>query len=289
MGKDYIELDKFSKRLRIEILKMLKWRRYGHLGGSLSIVELLTVLYNKYMDIDPKNPNKEDRDYLVLSKGHAGPALYSTLALKGFFDREMLYTLNEIGTNLPSHPDRLKTPGVDATTGSLGQGTSLATGLGYALRMENSDKHVYLICGDGELNEGQTWEAFQFLAHNKLHEVVLFIDNNKMQLDGTTEDIMNPFDLKKKFEAFGFYTQEVDGSSLEEIDKAIEKAINNKQQASCIVLDTIKAQGFPYFYNRLDNHAPKFNDEIDKETDLIIEEFEKFIIENGGDEYVETK
>ncbi|MFL8968875.1 transketolase [Helcococcus kunzii] len=279
---DYIELKKFSAKIRIEILKMLKWRRYGHLGGSMSIVELLSVLYGKQMDIDPNNPKKEVRDYFVLSKGHAGPALYSTLALKGFFDKELLYTLNEIGTNLPSHPDRLKTPGVDVTTGSLGQGTSLATGLAYTLRLENSDKKVYLVCGDGELNEGQVWEAFQFIAHNKLNEVIVFIDNNKMQLDGNTEDIINPFDIKKKMEAFGFYTQEIDGHDESKIDEAIENTKKVKDKAVCIILDTVKGQGFPYFYNTPANHSPKFNDEVDEETDKVIKELEYFISENGG-------
>lgn len=276
-SNELLELKKFSAEIRIEILKMLKWRRYGHLGGSLSIVELLSVLYGKYMDIDPKNPQKEDRDYLVLSKGHAGPALYSTLALKGFFDKAMLNTLNEIQTNLPSHPDRLKTPGIDATTGSLGQGTSQATGIAYGLRMEKSDKKVYLICGDGELNEGQVWEAFQFIAHHKLNEVIVFIDQNRMQLDGTTEEILNPFDIRLKMEAFGFDAQEVDGSSEEEIIKAIEHARSVKDKAVCIVLNTVKAQGFPYFYNNIGNHSPKFNDEIDNETDKIIKELEEFI------------
>lgn len=281
-SNDYLELKKLSAKIRIETLKMLKWRRYGHLGGSMSIVELLSVLYGKQMDIDPDNPKKENRDYFVLSKGHAGPALYSTLALKGFFEKDMLFTLNEIGTNLPSHPDRLKTPGVDVTTGSLGQGTSLATGLAYTLRLENSDKRVYLVCGDGELNEGQVWEAFQFIAHNKLNEVIVFIDNNKMQLDGNTEDIINPFDIKKKMEAFGFYAQEIDGHDVKAIDEAIERVKQVKDQAVCIVLDTVKGKGFPYFYNNPANHSPKFNDEVDLETDKIIEELENFINENGG-------
>lgn len=282
MTTNYTELKKFSAQIRIDVLKMLKHRRYGHLGGSLSIVELLSVLYGKHMDVDPKNPHKEDRDYLVLSKGHAGPGLYSTLANMGYFEKEMLYTLNDIGTNLPSHPDRLKTPGVDATTGSLGQGTSVATGIAYGLRIEKSDKKVYLIVGDGELNEGQVWEAFQFIAHHKLNEVIVFIDDNKMQLDGTTEEIMNPFNIAEKMRAFGFHTQEVDGSDEEAIDKAIEKAKEVKDQAVCIVLDTIKGQGFPYFYNDPGNHSPKFNDEVDEETDKIISQLENFIEENGG-------
>ncbi len=266
-----------SAKIRLETIKMLKWRKYGHLGGSLSIVEVLSVLYGKHLKHDPKNPNWEDRDYLVLSKGHAGPALYSTLAIRGFFDGEMLYTLNELGTNLPSHPDRLRTPGIDVTTGSLGQGTSFAAGLGYSFKMEESDQKVYLICGDGELNEGQVWEAFQFIASERLNQVIVFIDQNHMQLDGHLEDIIYPFDISKKMEAFGFNVQTVVGCNEEEIDKAIEKAKEVKDQAVCIVLDTTKCQGIEYYYDRLDNHAPKFGEEQNKVLDKVIADLESYI------------
>ena len=272
-----------SAKIRLDVIKMLQWRRYGHLGGAMSIVELLSVLYGRYMKYDPKDPKMEDRDHLVLSKGHAGPALYSTLANKGFFDKEMLFTLNEIGTRLPSHPDRLRTPGVDATTGSLGQGTSVACGLGYSLRLEKSPRRVFLICGDGELNEGQPWEAFQFIAHHNLNEVVVFIDKNGMQLDGTTDDIMRTFDLKKKMEAFGFYTLEVNGNDEEELCKAIDEVLTVKDQAVCIVMNTIKGYGVPYYYGRKDNHSPKFNEESDKELDIVKAQLEEFIKENGGE------
>ena len=198
------QLKKGSAEIRLETLKMLKWRGYGHLGGAMSIVELLSVLYNDILRYKPEVPAWEDRDYVVLSKGHSGPSLYAALALHGFFDKELLYTLNEGGTSLPSHPDRLRTPGVDATTGSLGQGTSVAAGIGMALRKEGrSGQKVYLIVGDGELNEGQCWEAFQFLAHHKLHEVIVIIDYNKRQLDGKLTDIITPFDFHKKMESFG--------------------------------------------------------------------------------------
>ena len=274
---ELLKLKKGSAAIRLEAVKMLKWRRYGHLGGAMSIIELLSVLYNKQMKHDPKNPKWDERDYVVLSKGHAGPGLYATLAVQGYFDKEMLYTLNEGGTNLPSHPDRTKTPGVDATTGSLGQGTSVAAGLGMAIRMEKSSQKVYLIVGDGELNEGQCWEAFQFIAHNKMNEVIVIIDNNKKQLDGPVEDIMNPFSIAKKMEAFGFHTIECDGKDEEAISAAIDAAKEVKDSAVCIVMDTIKAQGVPYYYDRSDSHSPKFGAEADAALDAVIAELEAFI------------
>jgi len=274
---ELLKLKKGSAAIRLEAVKMLKWRRYGHLGGAMSIIELLSVLYNKQMKHDPKNPKWDERDYVVLSKGHAGPGLYATLAVQGYFDKEMLYTLNEGGTNLPSHPDRTKTPGVDATTGSLGQGTSVAAGLGMAIRMEQSGQKVYLIVGDGELNEGQCWEAFQFIAHNKMNEVIVIIDNNKKQLDGPVEQIMNPFSIAKKMEAFGFKTFECDGKEEEAISAAIDAAKEVKDSAVCIVMDTIKAQGVPYYYDRSDSHSPKFGAEADAALDAVIAELEAFI------------
>ena len=219
---------------------------------------------------------------MVLSKGHGGPALYAALAVHGFFDKKLLYTLNEGGTMLPSHPDRLKTPGVDATTGSLGQGTSVGAGLGYSIRLDHSSQKVYLIVGDGELNEGQCWEAFQFIASNKLNEVIVFIDWNKKQLDGSLEEIIKPFDIAKKMEAFGFYTIKADGKDESSISAAIDEAKAVKDSAVCIVMDTIKAQGIPYYYNRSDSHAPKFGAEADAALDTVIGELEAFISGNGG-------
>jgi transketolase len=274
---ELLKLKKGSAAIRLEAVKMLKWRRYGHLGGAMSIIELLSVLYNKQMKHDPKNPKWDERDYVVLSKGHAGPGLYATLAVQCYFDKEMLYTLNEGGTNLPSHPDRTKTPGVDATTGSLGQGTSVAAGLAYSIRMEQSSQKVYLIVGDGELNEGQCWEAFQFIAHNKLNEVIVCIDWNKKQLDGPIEQILNPFSIAKKMEAFGFHVIECDGKDEESISNAIDAAKEVKDSAVCIVMDTIKAQGVPYYYDRSDSHSPKFGGEADEALDAVIAELEAFI------------
>ena len=199
----------FSNKIRLETLIMFKNRGFGHLGGSFSIVEVLSVLYSKVMKINPKDPNWNKRDYLVLSKGHAGPALYSTLALKGYFEKEMLLTLNDNNTLLPSHCDRLKTPGIDMTTGSLGHGISSAVGIAKALKIENENNFVYTIVGDGELNEGQCFEAIQFSTHHKLDNLIVFVDENKLQLDGFTKDISNQRDLIEKFNSFGFHSLRV--------------------------------------------------------------------------------
>lgn len=256
-------LEILAAKIRYDVLDMLQHRGYGHLGGSLSLVELMSVLYGKQMQYDATNPKWEQRDRVVLSKGHAGPVWYSALAESGFFDKEWLYTLNDGGTKLPSHPDRTKTPGVDMTTGSLGQGTSTAAGIATALKKSHIDRYVYLIVGDGELNEGQCWEAFQYIANYKLNNCIVIIDDNKRQLDGYTKDIMNPFDISKKMEAFGFFTQKVKGNDIEAIDDAINQAKEVKDKAVCIVLDTIKGQGVPYFENMFSNHSVKFNtDEI---------------------------
>ena len=257
------QLEILAAKIRYDVLDMLQHRGYGHLGGSLSLVELMSVLYGKQMQYDATNPKWEQRDRVVLSKGHAGPVWYSALAESGFFDKEWLYTLNDGGTKLPSHPDRTKTPGVDMTTGSLGQGTSTAAGIATALKKSHIDRYVYLIVGDGELNEGQCWEAFQYIANYKLNNCIVIIDDNKRQLDGYTKDIMNPFDISKKMEAFGFFTQKVKGNDIEAIDDAINQAKEVKDKDVCIVLDTIKGQGVPYFENMFSNHSVKFNtDEI---------------------------
>lgn len=256
-----MELQVLAARIRYDVLDMLKHRGYGHLGGSLSLVETMAVLYGKQMHIDPKHPDMEDRDMLVLSKGHAGPVWYSALAEAGYFDKEWLYTLNDGGTNLPSHPDRTKTPGVDMTTGSLGQGTSSAAGIALGQKLRKEDRYTYLIVGDGELNEGQCWEAFQFIAARRINNCIVLIDENKRQLDGYTKDILDPFSIPDKMKAFGFHTQVVKGDDVQAIDEAIEYAKSIKDQAVCIVLDTIKGQGVPYFEQMVSNHSVKFNNE----------------------------
>lgn len=267
-----------SAKIRRDILVMLEKAGSGHLGGSMSIVELMSVLYGRRLNYDPKNPRWEDRDRVVLSKGHAGPGWYSALAESGFFDREMLLTLNVGGTNLPSHPDRTKTPGVDMTTGSLGQGTSTAAGIATALRMKGSKSRVYLIVGDGELNEGQCWEAFQYLAHYKLNNCVVVIDWNKRQLDGTCEEVMNPFDIAEKMRAFGFAVQQVNGQDIEALDEALAAAEAVTDSATCVVMDTVKGSGVPFFETYAGNHSVKFSDPACKEAaDAAIAELTAYI------------
>lgn len=280
--KEVNELKALSAKMRVEVLKTLKHRTYGHVGGSMSIIETLSTLYGKHLKHDPLHPDWEDRDYLVLSKGHAGPGLYAALAVRGYFDKEVLHSLNEGGANLPSHPDRILTRGIDATTGSLGQGTSVAAGLGYALKLEQSNQFVYLIVGDGELNEGQCWEAFQFIAHNKLNHVIVMIDENKRQLDGFTVDIMNPFDIQEKMRAFGFYTLKVNGGSELEISNAIDQAKAIEDQAVCIVLDTVKGQGVPYFEEMADNHSVKFSEKDNQAVDHAISKLQELIQKAGA-------
>ena len=235
----------FSKEIRRNTLRCLHSQGSGHVGGSLSIVDALAVLYGKHMDVDPMNPKKDDRDKLVLSKGHAGPALYATLALKGFFPVEWLDTLNKLGTRLPSHANLNLTPGVDMTAGSLGQGLSSACGLALANKAKGIDKYVYVITGDGELQEGQNWEGAMFAANKQLNIIVL-VDNNKLQIDGATKDVMNIEDIEAKFRAFGFATQRVDGHDHAALDQAITQAKAQKG-AQCIVMDTVKGKGVSFY------------------------------------------
>ncbi len=267
-----------AAKIRLDVLEMLMHRGYGHIGGSMSIVELFAVLYGKHLNVDPKNPKKEDRDMIVLSKGHAGPAWYSALAEMGFFPKEVLMTLNEGGTILPSHPDRNLTPGVDATTGSLGQGTSIAAGIATGQKLKGNNAYTYMIVGDGELNEGQCWEAFMYIAQKKLNSCIVIIDDNKRQLDGYTKDIINHYDLKAKMESFGFKTLRVDGSDIDAIDAAITELKGVKDKAVCIVLDTIKGQGIKYFEDLFSNHSVKFNnDAINEAAAEAVKELKAFI------------
>ncbi|MFS0981815.1 transketolase [Enterococcus casseliflavus] len=269
----YHELEELAAKIRLDTLCSIKKMGQGHLGGSFSIVELLAVLYGKQLRINPQDPQWADRDRLVLSKGHAGAALYSALANTGYFDRSWLWTINEGGTRLPSHPDRWKTPGVDATTGSLGQGTSMAAGIATGLRLAGKDNFVFLIVGDGELNEGQCWEAFQYIAHFKLNHCIVIIDDNKKQLDGPTKDILDPFDIQQKMTAFGFYTEKVPGADMQAIDEAIERCKAIEDQAVCIVLDSVKGQGVPFFEELDANHSVKFTtDEINQAAEAAIKE-----------------
>lgn len=248
-----METELFAEQIRMNALKTLNNLGFGHYSGSLSIVETLAVLYNEKMAIDIANPKKAERDYFVLSKGHAGPALYATLFVKGFIDEAELMSLNQNGTNLPSHPDKNKTTGVDMTTGSLGQGISAATGIAFGNKLSGLSNYTYCIVGDGEMNEGQCWEALQFASHRKLDHLIIFIDDNKKQLDGFTKDICNPLDFVTKMQAFGLASERIDGSDCEAISEAIDRAKQN-DVTTVIVLDTVKGQGVKLIEEIKDNH-----------------------------------
>ena len=276
------KLEVLATNIRIDTIEAIRKVGAGHIGGSLSIVELLAVLYGKQLNYDPKNPQWEERDQVVLSKGHAGTAWYSALAEVGFFEKNWLMTLNEGGTRLPSHPDRTKTPGVDATTGSLGQGTSVAAGIATGLRLQKKDSYIYLIVGDGELNEGQCWEAFQYLAHFKLNNCIVIIDENKKQLDGTTKEILNPFNIEAKMRAFGFKTVKTKGDDIPAIDQAITECKAIKDQAVCIILDSVKGQGVPFFEEMAANHSVKFdNEKTLAQTESILADLRERVKECG--------
>ena len=247
---------KIAKEIRALTIECIASIGQGHIGGSLSIVDALTVLYYKHMNVDPKNPKMEGRDRLVVSKGHAGPGVYATLAHKGYFPKEELLTLNRIGTNLPSHCDMNKTPGVDMTAGSLGQGLSCACGMALGSKLSQDNAYIYCIIGDGESQEGQIWEASMFAAHEKLDNLIVMLDYNKLQLCGYTEDVMSIHDPAKKWESFGFYVQSIDGNDINAVDAAITNAKQNKGKPSMIVLNTIKGKGFSYSENAgIDNHS----------------------------------
>ncbi len=247
------DLQKLALKIRIGAVEEFKARGFGHVGGSLSIADALAVLYGEVMNVDPKNPQKEDRDKLVCSKGHAGPAVYATLALKGFFPYEEIKTLNQPGTNFPSHCDRNKTPGIDMTTGSLGQGTSLAVGMALGDKIKGLDCRTFLIVGDGESDEGQVWEAAMFTAAKKLTNLVWMVDDNKKQLDGYTKDILNPFDFREKFAAFGFDAVRIDGNDLDQLYDALTKKAEDKPMA--IILDTVKGKGVKEVEETMSNHS----------------------------------
>jgi transketolase len=219
----------------------------GHLGGCLSVVDVLTVLYYAVMNVDPKNPHMEGRDRLVLSKGHAGPALYSILADKGFFPKEELSTLNRAGTNLPSHCDMLRTPGVDMTTGALGQGFSCAVGIAIGSKIKKDNATIYAVIGDGESQEGQIWEAAMYASHRKLDNLIAFTDYNRLQIDGPTAEINSLGDLAAKWTSFGWFVQRIEGHDHLAILEAVQKAkADNQGRPSMIILDTVKGKGVSF-------------------------------------------
>ena len=240
-----MELKEIAKNIRCDIVRCIGSIGVGHIGGCLSIADLLTVLYFKQMNIDPANPKMEGRDRLVVSKGHAGPAVYATLANRGFFPKEELDTLNRNGTNLPSHCDMNKTPGVDMTAGSLGQGFSCAVGIAIASEICKDGAYTYAIIGDGESQEGQIWEAAMYAAHKKLDRFIAFTDYNKYQIDGTVDEICSLGDIEAKWKAFGFHTQVIDGHDIDAIDNAINVAKSSKGP-HMIIMNTIKGKGVSF-------------------------------------------
>lgn len=240
-------LEDECQRIRYLIMDAIGRVGIGHVGGSLSIVEALAVLYAKHMNVDPRNPRMEGRDRFVLSKGHAGPALYSVLAYRGYFGKELLATLNQPETILPSHPDMNRTPGVDMTTGSLGQGISCAIGIAIGARLKRDGARVYAVIGDGECQEGQVWEAAMFAAHMKLGNLTVFIDYNKLEIDGTIDQINSLEPLADKWNAFGWTViNVVDGHDVVEIDAAIARAKESRGKPSIIILNTVKGKGVSF-------------------------------------------
>ena len=259
--KEKQAIEAFALRIRMAALEAIHSIGSGHVGGVMSISDTLAVLYGREMRVRPEDPKWPDRDYLVMSKGHAGPAVYATLALKGFFPYDELKTLNRGGTRLPSHCDRNKTPGVDMTTGSLGQGTSQAAGLALGCKLKGRNSRVFLIVGDGEMQEGQCWESFLFASAKKLSNLVVLIDWNKRQLDGYVDEVLPMGDFCAKMEAFGFDTVKVDGGDAEAIAEALERTRNGGDKPYAIVLDTVKGHGVTEIENTAMNHSMPVTDE----------------------------
>ncbi|CAM7397622.1 MULTISPECIES: transketolase [Citrobacter] len=268
------EVTQLARDIRVATLKSLTHLGFGHYGGSMSVVETLAVLYGAVMKIDPADPDWPERDNFVLSKGHAGPALYSTLAIKGYFPIDELNTLNQNGTRLPSHPDRLKTRGVDATTGSLGQGISIAAGMALSHKLAQRPNRVFCIVGDGELNEGQCWEAFQFIAHHCLNNLTVFVDWNKQQLDGELDEIIRPFSLDAKFRAFGFDTITVKGDDIPALLAAVQPVPEAQARPRVIILDSIKGQGVPCLEQLSNSHHLRLTEDMKQTLNNAIRQLE---------------
>jgi len=254
------ELKRICNRLRIEIVKMIGAAGSGHPGGSLSEVELLTALYFRVLRHDPRNPEWPERDRFILSKGHGCPALYAVLAEAGYLDHSVLGTLRKLGSPLQGHPDKRFMPILEANTGSLGQGISVGIGMAIAARLDKKDWHTFVMVGDGEIQEGQNWEAAMFAPYHKLENLTLIVDYNHQQLDGFTKDILDVSPLREKFEAFGWRALEIDGHDLEQVIPALQEARNRKDgRPTCIVANTIKGKGVSFMENNPEWHgvAPK--------------------------------
>ena len=260
------ELKTMAKKIRRGIIEEVYKAQSGHPGGSLSVADILTVLYFDELNVNEKNPKWEDRDRLVLSKGHCSPALYSCLANRGFFDVEKLTTFRNIESKLQGHPDMTKVPGVDMTTGSLGQGLSAANGMAIAGKMDNKNYRVYCILGDGEIEEGQVWEAAMASSKYKLDNLCVIVDNNNLQIDGTIDKVMSPYPIDEKFKSFGFQIINIDGNDIEEIKKAFEVAKNVKEKPVCIIAKTTKGKGVSFMENKAEWHGKAPNEEQYKQA-----------------------
>ena len=259
--EDNKKLEEITKKVRLGIIEAVYNNQSGHPGGSLSIADIMTVLYFNEMNIDNENPKWEDRDRLVLSKGHCSPALYSALANRGYFPVEDLKTFRNINSYLQGHPDMKHIPGVDMTTGSLGQGLSAANGMAISAKLDNKNYRVYCILGDGEIEEGQIWEAAMASNKYKLDNLCVIVDNNNLQIDGTIEEVMNSNPIDEKFKSFGFQIIKIDGHDIEEIKKAFEVARNVKGKPTCIIAKTIKGKGVSFMENQVGWHGKAPNKE----------------------------
>ena len=266
------ELSITACKVRMGIIEGTHNAKSGHPGGSLSAADILTYLYFAEMNVDPQNPAKPDRDRFVLSKGHIAPALYATLAHKGFFPVEELKSLRKIGSRLQGHPDMKKIPGVDMSSGSLGQGISAAVGMALAAKLQNKDYRTYTLLGDGEIQEGQVWEASMMAGFRKLDNLVVIVDNNNLQIDGTVDEVCSPYPIDKKFEAFNFHVINIDGNDFDQIDAAFKEAKTVKGQPTAIIAKTVKGKGVSFMENQVGWHGKAPNDE---EYKVAMEELEK--------------
>ena len=274
-----LELAKMANEVRKGIVTAVHSAKAGHPGGSLSAADMFTYLYFEEMNIDPKNPKMENRDRFVLSKGHTAPGLYSALANRGYFPVEDLKTLRKLGSYLQGHPCMQETPGVDMSSGSLGQGLSAAVGMALAAKMDNKDYRVYCLCGDGEIQEGQIWEASMFAGHRKLDNLVVIVDNNGLQIDGKVEDICSPYPIDKKFEAFNFHTININGNDMDEIAAAMKEARETKGMPTAIIMKTVKGKGVSFMENNAGWHGKAPSDE---EYAIAMADLEKIGEELGG-------
>ena len=262
-----LELAKVANEVRKNIIEGVHSAKSGHPGGSLSAADMMTFLYFEEMNVDPKNPKAEDRDRFVLSKGHAAPGLYATLVERGFIPKEDMVTLRKPSSYLQGHPDMKHTPGVDMSAGSLGQGISTAVGMALAGKLDNSDYRVYTMIGDGESEEGQVWEACMFAGARKLDNLVVILDNNNLQIDGTIEEVCSPYPFDKKFDAFNFHVIKIDGHNFDEIRSALKEA-----KETAIIMNTVKGKGVSYMENKVNWHGAAPNDEL---FAVAMEELEK--------------